>query len=94
MFIEYVDKPTFGSYKLQDRFDEIVYNIDFENKDDVDFTYCGVCTDICVVSNALLTRANYRNNNIYVVRDATAGVTPELENAAVDVMKSCQIEFI
>ena len=94
VFVDYVDKPTFGSYALQDKFDEIIYNVDFEHKNDVTFTYCGVCTDICVVSNVLLTRANYPNNEISVVRDATAGVTTELENSAIDVMKSCQIQII
>lgn len=94
VFVSYIDKPTFGSYGLQDRFDEIIYNVDQEHRDEVVFTYCGVCTDICVVSNVLLTRANYPNNEISVVREATAGVTKELENAAIDVMQSCQITII
>ena len=67
VFVRYMDKPTFGSYGLQDRFDEIIYNVDQEHRDEVVFTYCGVCTDICVVSNVLLnvTYADFTYNKGY-----------------------------
>ena len=55
---------------------------------------CGVCTDICVVSNALILRAIYPNATIFVDAYHCAGSTPEKHEAALEVMKSCQIEVI
>lgn len=54
----------------------------------------GLCTDICVVSNALILRAIFPNNIITVDASCCAGVTPEKHKAALEVMKSCQIEVI
>ena len=55
---------------------------------------CGTCTDICVVSNALLLKANYYETPIYVDAGACAGVSPEAHNAAISTMKSCHINII
>ena len=55
---------------------------------------CGLCTDICVVSNALLLRAEFPNVKMAVCADCCAGVTPEKHHAALDVMSSCQIDVI
>lgn len=54
----------------------------------------GVCTDICVVSNALLLKAFYPDVPITVDASCCAGVTPETHRAALTVMKSCQINVI
>ena len=54
----------------------------------------GVCTDICVVSNALILRAMFREAEITVNASCCAGVTPEKHRAALEVMKSCQINVI
>lgn len=54
----------------------------------------GVCTDICVVSNALIVRANYPNMKITVDSSCCAGVTVESHEAALMTMKSCQIDVI
>lgn len=54
----------------------------------------GVCTDICVVSNALILRATFREAEITVDASCCAGVTPESHKAALQVMKSCQINVI
>lgn len=54
----------------------------------------GVCTDICVVSNALALRMYYPNTIITVDASCCAGVTPEKHKAALEVMKSCQIDVI
>lgn len=54
----------------------------------------GLCTDICVVSNALIIKANYPNINVIVDASCCAGVTPEKHKAALEVMKSCQIKVI
>ncbi|MDO4608788.1 MAG: isochorismatase family cysteine hydrolase [Clostridia bacterium] len=51
----------------------------------------GVCTDICVVSNALILKAQFPEIDITVDGSCCAGVTPEAHNAALQTMKSCQI---
>jgi nicotinamidase/pyrazinamidase len=53
---------------------------------------CGVCTDICVVSNALYLRARYPDNPIVVLEKLCAGTSEENHKAALAVMKSCLIE--
>lgn len=54
----------------------------------------GLCTDICVVSNALILKATYPDANIVVDASCCAGTTPENHKAALQVMKSCQINVI
>lgn len=54
---------------------------------------CGLCTDICVVSNALMLKAIYREVPIYVNDICCAGVTPEKHEAALETMRSCQINI-
>lgn len=67
--------------------DDIVTNIDT-------IELCGVCTDICVISNALLLKAIYPEKIIQVDRNACAGTSLEKHSAALQVMESCQIEII
>ncbi len=55
---------------------------------------CGLCTDICVISNALILRAMYPDKEITVDSRCCAGVNPELHEAALKVMRSCQIEIV
>lgn len=55
---------------------------------------CGVCTDICVISNALVLRSMYPNVPIRVDASCCAGLTPEKHKAALEVMKSCNVEVI
>ena len=52
----------------------------------------GLCTDICVVSNALLIKAFLPEVPISVTAGCCAGVTPEKHKSALETMKSCQIE--
>ena len=81
-----INKPTFGSTKLMEAID------DYVNDEEFNITFVGFCTDICVISNALLTKAVfYEKANIYVDASCCAGVTEEKHNAALEVMKSCQI---
>lgn len=54
----------------------------------------GVCTDICVISNALLIKAFLPNAHIIVDASCCAGVTPENHKTALDAMRACQIEII
>ena len=83
-----LEKPTFGSVLLP----EIIK----EKADGEDFTaeLVGLCTDICVVSNALLIKANFPEAEISVDSSCCAGVTPESHNSALNTMRSCQINVI
>ena len=86
-----IDKYTFGFKDWAWILDK-VFKIYKEDK--FEFELCGVCTDICVVSNALALRMFYPNTKITVDASCCAGVTPEKHKAALEVMKSCQIEVI
>ncbi len=84
-----VEKPTFGSVKLP----QIVADI-AGNAPDLTIELIGVCTDICVVSNALLLKAHFPEATLQVKRDCCAGVTPAAHEAALSTMASCQIDLI
>ena len=60
----------------------------------MDIELVGVCTDICVVSNALLLKNTFPEAKITVDASCCAGTTPEKHKAALEVMKSCQINII
>ena len=81
-----IDKLTFGFENWRQALGE--FGIDAE------FELCGVCTDICVISNALALRMLYPDAKITVDASCCAGVTPEKHAAALEVMKSCQIDII
>lgn len=85
--ITIIHKPTFGST-------ELVKLFSYEDEKDVEVTLIGLCTDICVVSNAMLLKANYPEMNIVVDVSCCAGVTVESHNAALTTMKMCQIDVI
>ena len=80
-----IDKLTFGSKEL------IELLADKQGIESI--TLCGLCTDICVVSNALLLKAGFPEAEIAVRRDCCAGVTPEKHEAALETMASCQISI-
>ena len=84
-----VEKPTFGSVRLPGIVADII-----GNDDDVTIELLGVCTDICVASNALLLKAHFPEATLQVKADCCAGVTPAKHLAALDVMASCQIDII
>lgn len=81
-----IKKPTFGSVDLPQI---IADNHDVNN---IEIELIGLCTDICVISNALLLKANFPDITISVDKNCCAGVTPEKHNSAIDVMASCQID--
>ena len=88
-FVDYVcHKFTFGYLGWED----IIMYPQTAEKVDLTIEICGLCTDICVVSNALILRAMYPNTRIIVDAKCCAGTTPEKHKAALEVMKSCQIE--
>lgn len=78
-----VFKPTFGyngwkDYGFDNHFDEV--------------TLVGTCTDICVISNALAIKAAYPELKVSVIGSLCAGLSKEKHEAALEVMRSCQIE--
>lgn len=86
-----IDKSTFGTRKASYNLaDFISYDLDENEKLD-EIIFCGLCTDICVISNALITKAEFPETNISVLAPACAGVTPEKHKAALSVMESFQI---
>ena len=82
-----IQKPTFGSIELP----EIIKS----KTDDEEFSIelVGLCTDICVISNALLLKANFPEIEISVDPECCAGVTPESHTAALETMRMCQINI-
>ena len=85
--VTYIDKPTFGSLELMDTIGKVTGDLEVE--------VCGYCTDICVVSNALLLKAMlYANAELTVDATCCAGVTVDSHKAALTTMKMCQINVI
>lgn len=79
------DKNTFGSTHLAEY---------LKKQGDVDeVTIIGLCTDICVISNAMLIKAYLPEVKISVIEKCCAGVTPDSHKRALDTMKVCQIEI-
>lgn len=87
--VEILDKPVFGSTKLC----EVLKEYDKE-KPIGSITLIGLCTDICVVSNALLVKTAFPEIPVNVIGNCCAGVTPESHEAALLTMKMCQIEVL
>lgn len=77
----YINKPTFGYLNWKD------YQLE-------EVELAGLCTDICVVSNALLIKALYPEIKVSVDASCCAGVTPESHEAALLTMKMCQVEVL
>ncbi len=83
-----VEKITFGSVDLPD----MIYKA--AGDEDFSIELVGLCTDICVVSNTLILKANFPEKDITVDASCCAGVTPESHDAALTTMKMCQINVI
>ena len=84
-----IDKPTFGSETLGKVLKE------FNKSETIDsITLVGLCTDICVISNAMLLKAFLPEVPIMVDSLCCAGVTPESHERALEAMKACQIEVL
>lgn len=77
----YIDKPSFGYT------DWAKYKLE-------EVELVGLCTDICVVSNALIIKAVYPEIKVSVDSNCCAGVTPESHLAALTTMKMCQVEVL
>ena len=83
-----VEKLTFGSTELPRLIEAAA------NGEDFDVTLIGLCTDICVVSNALILKANFPEKEIIVDKSCCAGVTVDSHNAALLTMQMCQIKVV
>ena len=83
------EKLTFGCVRLPEMLKEDGFDAECGS-----IELIGLCTDICVVSNALLLKANFPEAEISVDSACCAGVTEQLHRAALDTMKSCQINII
>ena len=85
--VDVVNKGTFGSTALAERLRAQAEGIE-------SIEVIGLCTDICVVSNALLVKAFFPEAEVRVDSACCAGVTPERHSAALETMASCQIDIL
>ncbi|MBQ5799359.1 MAG: cysteine hydrolase [Oscillospiraceae bacterium] len=83
-----INKPTFGSAELASKL------MIERAKEALEIELVGLCTDICVVSNALLLKAAMPEAPITVDGRCCAGVTPESHRHALETMKACQVKVI
>ena len=83
----YIDKPSFGWPNWGETLGQIA-------KDADEIELCGLCTDICVVSNALIIKAFFTVIKVTVDAECCAGVTEESHKAALLTMKMCQVNVI
>ena len=83
--VTYINKPTFGDVGLGELVARKLYDA---------VELCGVCTDICVISNAMVIKACAIETNVAVYKDLCAGVTPDTHKTALDAMAGCQIDII
>lgn len=81
------EKPTFGSVQMAADLKKTA------EKEELELELVGLCTDICVVSNALLLKAYMPEVKISADPSCCAGVTPEKHLAALETMRSCQIQI-
>ena len=77
------EKPTFGSLELA----EYLHTVEFD-----ELELIGLCTDICVISNALIIKAHFPEKVVTVDSSCCAGVTPDTHSAALTTMRMCQIK--
>lgn len=86
-----VEKPTFGAAGLPDAIRQFLAKA---NADVAGFRVYGVCTDICVISNAMLLRAFFPEVPIQILSGLCAGVTPESHRTALQAMRACQFDVL
>lgn len=80
-----IEKPSFGSMQLAETMKTLA------QQEPIQIELIGLCTDICVVSNALILKATLPETSIRVDPNCCAGVTPAAHQAALDTMQSCQV---
>ena len=102
-----LDKPNFGSIKLPETLhtmltaeigatfsDFDVWEEPKKSKKLEEIELCGLCTDVCVISNALILKAAFPDIPVKVQEELCAGVTPQTHKNALEAMKMCQVEVI
>lgn len=81
-------KESFGLITLHSLISDYV-------SDDVErIDMCGVCTDICVISNAIILRSAMPETDIRIISSACAGTTPQMHEKALNIMRGCHMEVI
>ena len=86
-----IQKPTFGSIALMGVYSQLMSPNG--GKDDT-VELCGFCTDVCVITNALMAKSLLPEANIIVNSQLCAGTTPEKHEMALEIMKACQIKVV
>lgn len=81
-----LDKPAFGSQALPGWLSEKL-----GGRAPLEIELCGVCTDICVISNAMILKAAYPETVVTIEGACCAGVSPESHRTALQAMQACQI---
>ena len=88
------EKPTFGSVQLSHYVARLAKEQGADDGCGMTIELCGVCTDICVVSNALLIKAALPEADLIVQGSLCAGVTPQKHEAALETLRSCQVNVM
>ena len=89
--ISYIEKSSFGSLELSKKILELVQDGSSIIKS---ITLVGFCTDICVISNALLLKTCLPNTEIYVREDCCSGTTRQAHNEAIKIMSGCHVNIL
>lgn len=84
-----IDKPSFGSYELVDYLRELNVKEKIEN-----IYMVGICTDICVLSNAIMIKNALLDTEVTVIRDLCRATSEEAHEASLVAMASCQVNII
>ena len=88
-----IDKPTFGSMELGELLKKKDEELRGNGMDGItSITLVGLCTDICVISNAMISKAALPEVSVYVDKDCCAGVTTDSHETALAAMRMCQIK--
>lgn len=85
---ETVQKPSFGAPLLLPLFERVAG----DGGANLDIAICGLCTDICVVTNALMLRAHFPEAGLSVFADSCAGSSEARHEAALEVLRACHVE--
>ena len=83
-----IDKPSFGSYEL------VEYLKKLNEKEKIENIYMvGICTDICVLSNAILIKNALLDTEVFVIEDLCKATNEKNHKIALEAMKSCQVNI-
>lgn len=84
-----IDKPSFGSYEL------VEYLKKLNEKEKIENIYMvGICTDICVLSNAILIKNALLDTEVTVIEDLCKATNEKNHKIALEAMKSCQVNIV